>query len=168
MSTFLTRRQLFRLSASSLLAAGLWPGQLAAQRQGEVFQFIAVNDLHYLNKKCRPWFEKVIQSMHSHEGVELVLISGDLVEHGTQEQFGAIHDLLKTLRLPYYVVVGNHDYRTQTDRKSYEQLFPDSINYHFEHRGWQFIGFDTTDGLKSQNVKAPQTTLDWLDTTIGK
>jgi 3',5'-cyclic AMP phosphodiesterase CpdA len=106
--------------------------------------------------------------MHSHDGVELVLISGDLVEHGTQEQFGAIHDLLSGLPVPYYVVVGNHDYRTQTDRKNYEQLFRDRINYHFEHQGWQFVGFDTTDGMRAQNVSAPKSTLDWLDSTLPK
>lgn len=169
MPTLLTRRRFLRLSASTLLASGLWPGRLfAGNDKAGSFRFIAVNDFHYLNNKCAPWFERVIKSMQSHEGVELILISGDLVEHGTKEQFGAIHDLLSTLRVAYYVVVGNHDYRTQTDRKHYEQLFPDRINYHLEHQSWQLIGFDTTDGMKSQNVSAPKSTLDWLDSTLPK
>ena len=42
----LSRRDMLRASASSLLALGLWPGALRAEgeSQGEDFSFIAVND----------------------------------------------------------------------------------------------------------------------------
>jgi len=168
MNVPLSRRQLLGLSGSALLAAGLWPGALRAD-DGPSFRFIAVNDLHYLNQKCGPWFQKAFQQMKAQPGgIDFVLVGGDLVEHATPEQFSGIHDLLKTLSVPYYVVVGNHDYRTQTDRKTYEQLFPNRINYHFAHQGWQFIGIDTSEGQKSQNVKAAQETLNWLDAMLPK
>jgi hypothetical protein len=55
----LTRRQLIHTSLSSLLAAGLWPGALSAgDPDTGSFQFVAVNDLHYLNEKCGPWFQR--------------------------------------------------------------------------------------------------------------
>jgi 3',5'-cyclic AMP phosphodiesterase CpdA len=65
------------------------------------------------------------------------------------------------------VVVGNHDHRTQTDRQPYEDSFPNSINYHFTHGGWQFVGIDTSDGTKSQ-TSASATTLRWLDDELPK
>lgn len=164
------RRQFVSSSLGTLLASGLWPGALAAHdvKSGS-FQFIAVNDLHYLNDKCGPWFERMVQMFKNQsKKTDFVLISGDLAEHGTSEQHGKMQDILKTLGMPYYVVVGNHDYQTQTDRKAYDQLHPGRLNYHFEHEGWQFIALDTSEGTKSQNVKAPQSTLDWLDATLPK
>jgi 3',5'-cyclic AMP phosphodiesterase CpdA len=169
MSILVTRRRLLGLSASALLAGGWWPGQLAAEPGGVgSFRFLAVNDLHYFNKQCGPWFEKVVRSMNAQTGVDFVLISGDLVELGTTEQFAAIRELLQTLRVPFHVVVGNHDYRTQTDRQAFESEFPKQLNYTFDHQGWQFIGLDTTEGQKSQNVKAPRETSTWLDATLPK
>lgn len=166
----LTRRQIIHTSLSSLLAAGLWPGALSAgDPDTGSFQFVAVNDLHYLNEKCGPWFQRMVKSFQTQpDKTDFVLISGDFAEHGTSQQHGAMQDILKTLAVPYYAVVGNHDYQSPTDRKAYEQLHPGRLNYHFDHQGWQFIGLDTSEGMKSQNVKAPQSTFDWLDSNLPK
>lgn len=166
----LSRRLWLGTSLGSLLTAGLWPGALSAgETETQPFHFIAVNDLHYLNDKCGPWFERLIVSFHSHaEKPAFTLICGDLVEHGKQEQHGSIKDILSRLKMPYYTVVGNHDYSSQTDRTTYEQLHPSRINYHVDHAGWQFVGLDTSEGTKSQNVRAPQATLNWLDSTLPK
>jgi len=163
----ITRRQLLRISACSLLTAGLWPGALRAGKDGGSFRFAVLNDLHYLNEKCTPWFDKLVRTING-QGVDLVIIAGDLVEHGTAAQFDAIRGILRGLKVPYYVVVGNHDYRTQDDRQAYEQLYPQRINYTFDHQGWQFVALDTTEGQKSRGVKAPQATLDWLDSHLPK
>ena len=61
----ITRRQLLHSSLSTLLAAGLWPGALSAGDPATTnFQFLAVNDLHYLNDKCGPWFERMVKSFN--------------------------------------------------------------------------------------------------------
>jgi len=166
----MTRRQVLQSSLGSLLAAGLWPGALSAgDKDTGTFQFIAVNDLHYLNDKCGPWFERMVKGFKTQpEKTDFVLVSGDFVEHGTSQEHGAIVDILKTLGMPYYAVPGNHDYQTQTDRKAYDQLHLGRLNYHFEHQGWQFIGLDTSEGMKSQRVNAPKATFDWLDEHLPK
>ncbi len=132
----LNRRQMLRLSAGSLLAAGLWPGALPAEgtKDSAEFHFLVVNDVHYLDKGCGQWFAKVIGQMK--------------------------------IDKPVHVVVGNHDYLTQEDRKAYEKNFPDRINYHFEHGGWQFVALDTTEGQITRGTTINQTTLQWLDKTL--
>ncbi|MBL8824019.1 MAG: metallophosphoesterase [Planctomycetia bacterium] len=164
------RRQFVQGSLQTLLAAGMWPGVLDAKEVNTgSFHFVAVNDLHYFNEKCVPWFERMVKAMTSQpEKIDFVLISGDLTEHGTQQQNGVIRDILKTLPFPYHVVVGNHDYQGPSDRTSFDQLFPKQINYHFEHAGWQFIGLDTSEGQKSKDVKAPQATFQWLDDQLPR
>lgn len=168
-----TRRDLLRASAGSLLAAGLWPGALSAGRRADDgFTFVAVNDLHFKNEKCEPWFQTVSKSILGlKDKPDFLLVVGDLTENGTAAQLGKMTDVLKALKLPYYTVIGNHDYAARTDRKPYEAACPKSLNQHFEHKGWQFVGLDTSDekdGTKYQGVTVGKPTLAWIDETVPK
>lgn len=164
------RRDFLRFSAGSLLAAGWWPGSLrAADAPAGEFHFIAVNDLHSLDKKCIPWFEKVIKQMKDHsEKIDFILISGDQANDGKVEQQAAIRDLFKTLDKPFYTTVGNHDWASMTDRKGYDEIFPDRLNYQFEHQSWQFVALDTSEGTKSTGTKIQPHTIKYLDDTLPK
>ncbi len=166
-----SRRGAIRISAGTLLALGLWPGRLRAADNGKggEFTFIAVNDLHYLNEKCEPFFAQMVKQMKATEPkAEFALVVGDVCEHGKPEQLGPIRAVLDSLAMPYSVVVGNHDYITPTDRKPWEQRFPDSLNYHFAHRGWQFIALDSSEGQKAGKVTVQPHTLRFLDDTLPK
>jgi predicted MPP superfamily phosphohydrolase len=166
----LSRRQLLRYSAGSLLAAGLWPGTLgAAEADADTaFHFAAVNDLHYLDKRCIPWHEGVVKQIKAHpEKVELCLLIGDLAEHGKAEQLDPVRAIYRELDLPLHVVIGNHDWQAEKERKAFDDLFPKAGNYFFEHHGWQFVGLDSTDGPKAQ-VAVRDETLKWLDDTLPK
>jgi 3',5'-cyclic AMP phosphodiesterase CpdA len=166
----LSRRQLLRHGAGGLLAAGLWPGALRADGASppEDFAFVVLNDLHYLDKRCTPFHEGVVAQIKTHkEKPEVCLIVGDLAEDGKPEQLDPVRAIYTTLGLPYHVVVGNHDYQGDKNRKAYEDLFPRSLNYTFEQRGWQFVALDSTDG---RNMKAAvgKETLTWLDDALPR
>jgi 3',5'-cyclic-AMP phosphodiesterase len=167
----LTRRQMLGLSASTLLAAGLWPGTLFAHGYGdsEEFHFLVVNDFHYLNERCGEWLTQVVRQMKSHgEKIAFCLLAGDLTEHGKREQMTAVRDLLKRLGEPTYVVVGNHDHLAADDRKAYDECFPKRDNYRFEYNGWQLLGLDTTEGRSAYGTNVQPHTLSWLDETLPK
>jgi 3',5'-cyclic AMP phosphodiesterase CpdA len=166
----LSRRRLLKVTASTLLAASAWPGALwADDSTGQDFSFIAVNDLHFVNDKCVPFFEKVIVSMAAtKQPIDFCLIAGDLTEDGSAPQISAVRDLFKTLKIPFHTVVGNHDYKpSSTDRSAYEELLPNAINYTFEHKGWQFLALDSTDGTKAK-VAILKPTLQFAQATIPK
>jgi 3',5'-cyclic AMP phosphodiesterase CpdA len=161
---------MLRLSAGSLLAAGLWPGTLAAEgvRDAQEFYFLAVNDTHYVDERCGRWLERIIRQMKRHtEKMDFCILAGDLSDRGKRTELAAVRDLFQGLGLPTYVVIGNHDYLTHDDRKAFEELFPKPLNYSFEHKGWQFLGLDTSHGRRATvAVQAP--TLRWLDDTLPK
>jgi hypothetical protein len=184
--------------AGALLAAGLWPGWAGAADapQGEDFTFLCVNDLHYFDKNCDRFFQKMVEQMNATGGEDksagaaaadrkegdkekaakpakpdLCLIVGDLAEDGTPAQLGAIRDHLKGLSMPTHIVVGNHDYLNPGpagDRRAFEELFPRQINYTFEHRGWQVVALDTTEGRLATNTTVPRETLTWLGDNLPK
>lgn len=163
--TRITRRQTLKLGAAALLAANRWPGTLAAAdpaADGD-FTFLVVNDLHYFDEKCAPFFHKAFKQMKETEGSpEFCLVVGDLAENGHRDQLATARDLLKELAMPTRIVVGNHDYIHGSDRAAYEELFPKTINYSFEHRNWQFIGLDTTQGVQGSKTTIQKPTFDWL------
>lgn len=168
MKMFTRREALEKLSPAMLLSLGFWPGRLQAAEGGS-FRFIVVNDLHYINAECGEWLEKMARQMKSHPGVELCLIAGDLTEHGQRDHHGAVRDILRGFGIPSYVVIGNHDYVTgRGERTAYDEIFPKSLNYSFVHRGWQFLGLDTSEGLKFENTQIQPHTLAWADDQVQR
>jgi len=164
-----SRREILRLGAGSLLALGLWPGAVRAAGKGQPrdFHFIVVNDIHYFDNRCGDWLQGALLKMKSHpEKPDFCAIVGDLAELGSPSQFAAVRDLFSTLHIPVFCVPGNHDYATYTDRSAYEQFYPKSINYRFEHKGWQFVALDTTQGQTAFQSRIQAPTLNWIDTTL--
>jgi len=148
----------------ALLALGAWPGTLRADNQAPRgrFRFIVVNDTHHMSPACGEYLAGAIRLMKRQEP-DFCLHCGDLTEKGQPENTEAVHNLFRELRAPMYPVIGNHDYLTQTDRTAYERWFPRRLNYAFRHRGWQFIGLDTSDGLRYEKTSVQPDTLRWLD-----
>ena len=158
----LSRRQMMKISASALLAAGLWPRfARAADAASKPLTFLQVNDFHFADDNCVPFFEGLVKELNTIEKAALLLIAGDLLDDGTEAQAKAIHDILGKLKMPYHVTCGNHDFHTQTDRAAFTAVFGDKFNTSFEVDGWQFVGLDSSDGLLSSSVDARKETLDF-------
>lgn len=170
----LTRRQMLRgLSASALLGLGIWPGCTTAPAERKMavtkpFQFIVVNDTHYMSPECGEWLQKVVRQMKTHPDAQFCLHLGDITEKGEREHLAASRDIFKTLGRPVYMQIGNHDYVGQADRTAYEDLFPNQLNYLFEHGGWRFVGVDSTQGTQYQNTRINDATLTWIDKQLAK
>jgi predicted MPP superfamily phosphohydrolase len=161
------RGALRHLSAGSLLTLGLWPGCVHASDSSS-FRFLVINDTHYMSPECGVWLEAVVRQMKTHGKVEFCLFAGDLTDLGRREHFAAVHDIFRGLGVPFFVVIGNHDYSAQDDRSAYRAFFPNQINYRFQHRGWQFVGLDTTEGLRYEGTTIQAATFQWLDEQLPK
>ena len=165
----LTRREALRkMSAGALWAAGLWPGALRARAavSHPEFSFIVVNDTHYLDDDCGEWLRHVVAQMKA-ERPAFCLHLGDLVERCTRANLNAVKAIFSELGVPTYFEIGNHDYGGGDNRSTYEELFPNRINYHFTHEQWRFVGLDSTDGQRWEKTSIPDTTLRWVDEHIA-
>ncbi len=126
------------------------------------FSFIAVNDLHFFDEQCTPWFQRVVHKMKvSAPHAAFCLISGDVSDRGSAEELRTVRDIFAALEIPVHTVPGNHDYISQEDGSAYDAIYPDHRNYRFTHQGWQFIGLDTTEGLHSKDTTIAQAALDF-------
>lgn len=167
----MNRRDWLRISAGAVLALGLWPGRLrgADNGRGGAFRFVVMNDTHFQSPRCPGWFNKVKASILAQDPKpELCLVAGDLSEHGTKRELGAMWDILKSLGIEARAVIGNHDYAAANDRSPWDDLFPKSLNYRFEHCGWSFIGLDSTERNLFEKTRIQPATLEWLEEQLPK
>ncbi|HVT80906.1 MAG TPA: metallophosphoesterase [Phycisphaerae bacterium] len=129
------------------------------------FTFAVLNDLHYMTPEDRPWLDRLVRQVNAVPELELVLVLGDLAEDGSRSELEAARQILTGLSVPWYVVPGNHDGPPNrpigsgvAGLRDYESLFPKRRNYSFTHKGWQFIGLDTTNGSGYQLLPIPEDT----------
>jgi hypothetical protein len=160
----ISRRTLLQWAGSLGMAAALpWQARLNAQQR---FRFIVVNDLHHGSSECDPFFASLVRQMGSHGPLDFCIIVGDLADTGKPESFVAVRDAFSRLAVPIYTVPGNHDCDVEKNTNLYSQAFPDRLNYTFNHKEWQFIGLDSTQGNTSQRTRVSDVTLGWLDRTV--
>ena len=166
----LSRREaLGRMSAGALFALGLWPGALRAAEGGggRNFRFIVVNDTHCQSDECGDYLSALARRMKE-EKPEFVLHAGDVTDKGEKKYCGLIKEAFGGISCPWYPVIGNHDYLTQTDRKDYTEAFPERINYHLAENGWQFVGLDSSDGLRYEKTEIQPATFEWLKDSLPR
>jgi 3',5'-cyclic-AMP phosphodiesterase len=77
---------------------------------------VQISDIHIGGsedgKDPIPRFEAVIGAIRSLPNApDAVLVSGDLTDHGTGEEYEVVREMLGRLELPLYVLPGNHDDR---------------------------------------------------------
>jgi hypothetical protein len=165
----ISRRRALGLSAGALLSLNLWPGTLVAKETpAENFRFLVINDTHFMSDECGGFLDRVVQQMRWHRDIDFCLHVGDLVEKGQRDHLAAVRDIFRGLHRPVYFVPGNHDFIAPNDRAAYDDLFAGNSNYTFEHRGWQFIGLDSTQGTAYEKTNIQRPTLRWVDERIGK
>jgi 3',5'-cyclic AMP phosphodiesterase CpdA len=169
-SPLLTRRAALGRFAA-LLAAGLWPGALRAMAAGiraEEFTFAVANDFHHFEAACDPWFAALFRQIAAHEGVGFCLGLGDLAHKGAPGSIAAVARLAREAGLSFHTTPGNHDNDLEENTAIFDRQLPGQLNYRFEHRGWQFVLIDSTEGKKWGKTNVQPATLAWLDAELPK
>jgi 3',5'-cyclic AMP phosphodiesterase CpdA len=101
---------------------------------------------------------------------DVVLVTGDLTDHGTAEEYAAFRDLIAPLPMPVYVIPGNHD-----DRARMLQLWPAQgvqhmerfMQYTVESHAVRLIALDTVrPGSDRGEIDAER--LAWLDARLAE
>jgi hypothetical protein len=161
----LSRREFLRFGGATLALSSAQ--SLAAAP--EHFEFIVVNDTHYIGEECREWHGRVAQAMKaSCPHAAFCAFAGDVSDGGDEPALRAIREIYGIIGCPLAPVPGNHDHISDSDRSGYEAVFPGRLNYAFQHGDWQFLAIDSTQGVHSSDTQISEATLTWLDQAIPK
>jgi len=101
-----------------------------------------ISDLHikrpgalaYRRVDTAPYLQRCVERLNATQPrPEAVVITGDLVDQGTPDQYEHLKALLAPLAIPYYLLVGNHD-----DRTNLRAAFPEREEL---HTGGEFVQY---------------------------
>jgi 3',5'-cyclic AMP phosphodiesterase CpdA len=101
---------------------------------------------------------------------DLVLATGDLVDGGKREEYALLREVLGPLKMPVYLIPGNHD-----AREAMREVFADHsylppsgfLQYTIEDRPVRLIALDTLEPGKSWGELCEER-LDWLEARLGE
>ncbi len=166
-----SRREFLRNGLHGVLAAGLWPGAIAAQafdEKGDDLQYVIINDTHYRDERCGEYLTKAVKWIKSrHEKLDFCLVAGDLATDGKEHELKPFREIMEAMPCPVYVVPGNHDFDGESCGV-YEEIFPNSRNYVKHVKGWTLLGLDSCDGPRYKDTQIQEDSLKWLRKTIDE
>ena len=90
-----------------------------------------------------------------------MLHGGDFTDFGTQQEYVWALEILKDLRVPFFVTAGNHDMLVNGP-KVFDDMFGPS-NYWFDWARIKFVFFNTN----TTELGEDHLDLDWLETTLA-
>jgi len=102
---------------------------------------------------------------------DVVVVTGDLVDFGRDEEYLHLATLLDAITVPIYLIPGNHD-----DRDALRRAFPSHaylgvegspVNYAIDHLPLRIVGIDTTIMGESGGTVSKET-LGWLDHELSR
>ncbi len=102
--------------------------------------------------------------------IDAVLVSGDLTDDGAPESYAHFKSLIAPLKLPLFVISGNHDLRTPMRAAFADHSYlPSSgkLNWHIQLGDINLIGLDTLIEGEGRGV-IDETTLDFLEQALIK
>jgi len=159
------------------------------------FHAIVISDTHISNDESKDKrLAQLIEKINANEfpTVELLLITGDLVAsvYGNNEpnvpddsnnRIKKLQALLGELKIPYYLILGNHDYRFNRSGDSdryfsleeilqMEQIWKKNTGvdpyFSFDHHGWKFICLNSMRG-RYLHRHFDDEQLDWFEKQLN-
>jgi 3',5'-cyclic-AMP phosphodiesterase len=84
----------------------------------------------------------IYRAVNAVSGVRFLLGAGDLTEQGSNAELEFFSNQLRTLEVPYYTTLGNHELGASTAAPPYQEWFS-RASFRFVYRGVQFTMLDS-------------------------
>ncbi len=148
-------RQKYILFLNLLLLCSALPAQ--------GFRFTLFTDTHLTPKtNAHEDLRQAVDQVNATEGVEFVLVTGDLTEEGDRASLQQAREILDRLKVPYYAIAGNHETKwSESGVTDFGKIFGGE-RFRFEHKGFLFLGFNTGPLMRMANGHVAPQDITWL------
>lgn len=136
----------------------------ACGMQAQRFSFAQITDIHLDGDAGQPLdaLRQTIDRINSTEGLDFVLITGDISEAGDKATLQHTRQLFDQLRIPYHIVMGNHETKwSDSGCTAWQQVFGGE-RFEFTHQGVHFLGFNTGPLMRMAYGHVVAQDLKWL------
>lgn len=137
----------------------------------EPFRFALFTDLHIStsNPVATQDLLNAINDVNEQQNIDFVLVAGDVSDKGDTTSLKKAKQMLQTLKIPFYVVPGNHDFRWNVGNgcADFICIFGDD-KFVFSHENFVFAGIPTVPLNKTGNAYVQKSDMKWLKKTLKK
>lgn len=139
---------------------------LSALLAGPV-RFAYMTDLHLSEGSPRfTQLQYCIDSINARGDVDFVLIGGDITDFGSDNELYAAKEALDRLRMPYWVVAGNHDAKwSESGCNTFAKAFGYE-HFDFTQGRVKFLGCNCGPNMRMAPAMVPHESLTWLDSVM--
>lgn len=141
-----------------------------ASAQVRPFRFAQITDIHLKANDPKPTDDllRTIAQINATDGLDFVLVTGDIADEGDRETLLEVKRNLDLLRYKYYIILGNHE-TTWSDSgcTAFGDIFG-SERFDFMHNGILFLGFNTGPFMRMAFGHVVPQDIEWLKSNMDK
>ncbi len=155
--------------------------QINIQASAGEIRFVQIADTHIAkqNSYSQEILKAAIKDINSIGNISFVVFTGDNIDSSKVENLDTFMKIVKKLKVPYYLVIGNHDVFKSNGLskvqyiervKSHNWFYrPSKPNYVFKKGKFVFIVLDgAKETIPGTNGYYRKSTLEWFDTQLTK
>lgn len=144
-------------------------------------KFVQVTDSHYIagDKYRTETLQNAVQNINDEKDIAFVVFTGDNIDSPKDEYLPDFVKTINKLKVPYYLVIGNHDVfkNNGLSKKHYLEVVKanncfykyKTPNYVFKKNGFVFIVMDgAKEVIPGSNGYYKENSLKWLDKQLTK
>jgi len=135
------------------------------------FRFALFTDTHISTSNPIPSedLRNAITEVNTLQNIDFVLVDGDIANLGDTASLKEAKRLLQTLKMPFYIVPGNHDFRWNVDggATNFIRIFG-ADKFIFTYKNVVFAGFTTVLLKNATTATIQQDDIDWMKKALNK
>ncbi|UTN03997.1 PQQ-binding-like beta-propeller repeat protein [Flavobacterium bizetiae] len=134
--------------------------------KSEIIKFVQLTDLHVsVGNENDFLLQNIIKEINNSD-FEFVVVTGDLTNRGADDELKQVHSILSELKIPYYVISGNHETNwSESAGLTYKKIFGED-RFVFSKGEYLFIGFPCGPYMKMGDGFVKHEDVLWLDKTL--
>ncbi|WP_207422296.1 metallophosphoesterase family protein [Desertivirga brevis] len=133
--------------------------KLYAKQNDDTIRFVLTGDTQRAYSASRD----MVKAINSIQGVDFVLLNGDISDFGLYQEMEWINDLYSKLNMPYIGVLGNHDILAN-GKDIFKRMYGEE-NFSFIYQGVKFVCFDSNS--REYNYDGTIPNMNWLNTQMA-
>ncbi|MBA2746038.1 MAG: PQQ-binding-like beta-propeller repeat protein [Flavisolibacter sp.] len=141
-----------------------------SQAQFNPFRFAFISDTHIgsPNGTAEEDLTRTVNDINNLEGVAFVVITGDITELGTPAELRLAKKILDALKIPYYIIPGNHDTGwSESGGLDFTTIFG-TDKFHFNYNGIHFIGCPSGPYVRMSDGHVPRDAMNWMQQELSQ
>ncbi len=132
------------------------------------FKYAFVSDTHIGATTGEEDLRRTVADINTQKDLDFVVITGDITEMGTNEELKLAKSIFSLLKIPYYIMPGNHDTGwSESGGVSFIKEFGYD-KFTFDHKGYRLIACASGPYVRMSDGHIPRDATVWLDEVLKK